>query len=48
MWNVSAIVLSGSKLISNGRADVSDIGRLLRSLSRFEVCLIYPAVASAG
>ena len=48
MWIVSAIVLLGSKLMSNGRADVSDIGRLFRSLSRYEVCLIYPAVASAG
>ena len=40
--------LSGSKLMSNGRPEMSDIGRFVRSLSNFDVDWIYPAVARAG
>lgn len=48
MWIVLSIDLSGSKLMSNGHAKISEIGRLFLSLLRLEVGLMYPAVVNAG
>ena len=45
---VPLVVVSGSKLMSKGRAEVSVIGKFVRSLSSLVVWLIYPAVARAG
>ena len=40
MWVGPLVVVSGSKLKSNGRADISEIGRFVRSLSSLEEWLI--------
>ena len=44
----TAIGISGSKEMSNGRADMSLVGMFFFSISTFVFCPMYPAVANGA